>query len=213
MTGKRVFSKRLLLLGAIATSPIGVIPLFQYLALSPFGSEDQVYDLFFGLVLFCAFLTLLIAPLLLLFRPARRLALQSPIVAGILIVSILLGFFLCEPVRKVAFQRLAEHSTPLVQAIRSYESRHAMPPSSLADLVPEFLPAIPTTGMAAYPHYEYYVGEEASRRYNNPWALKVWTRRGSIGSTSFMYFPRQNYPLAFNGDLIERVADWAHLYE
>jgi hypothetical protein len=59
--------------------------------------------------------------------------------------------------RSLAFGRLANRSEPLVRAIKQYESTHGRPPSALSELVPSLLTEAPSTGMAAYPAFEYEV--------------------------------------------------------
>ena len=67
--------------------------------------------------------------------------------------------------------------------------------------------------VAAYPEYQYFVGEKAASYEGNPWVLYIFTPAGGINFDSFMYFPRQNYPDHGYGGSLERVADWVYVHE
>jgi hypothetical protein len=116
-------------------------------------------------------------------------------------------------VRAYGFAQLAERSKPLVKAIKEYDARFGQLPASLEGLVPEFLPFVPLTGMAAYPHYEYATGEKAETFDGNPWVLYVNTPNGLINWDMFMYLPLQNYPEKGYGGSLERIGDWAYMHE
>ncbi len=117
-------------------------------------------------------------------------------------------------VRMDGFKALAQRSTPLVDAIARYEEESGSPPPSLDDLVPDYLPEVPSTGMGAYPDYEYITGDTAQDRYKkNSWVLIVPTPPGGLGWDQFMYFPNQNYPERGYGGVLERIQDWAYVHE
>jgi len=117
-------------------------------------------------------------------------------------------------IRMKGFSKLAERSETLVNAIKYYDEKYGKPPEKLSNLVPEFIPEVPTTGIGAYPKYEYYAGETARDYYdNNPWALVVFTPPGGIGFDQFMYLPMQNYPEKGYGGVLKRVGDWAYVFE
>jgi hypothetical protein len=198
----------------VCALPLILCPLLQYLAIAPFGSDMFLWlEMFIILPLMAGLLALVISPFLLLIRRFRRLVFRCLIAASILTAATLIGLSLGGRVRMAAFHRLAERSRPLVRAIQVYESRHGSPPPDLAALVPGYLPAIPGTGMAAYPRYEYQVGQKATRYEGNPWVLVVFTPSGGINFDQFMYFPLQNYPQSGYGGSIERIADWAYVHE
>jgi hypothetical protein len=113
-----------------------------------------------------------------------------------------------------AFDRLAERSTMLVQAIRRYEEEHGRPPEALEGLVPKYLPSVPSTGMMGYPQYVYHQGPEVASRYvGNVWILKVPASNGFSSWDEFLYFPLQNYPATGYGGELEGMRDWAYLHE
>jgi hypothetical protein len=122
-------------------------------------------------------------------------------------------FVLGHDIRMGGFEHLAARSRPLVQAIRDYSAATGHPPASLDDLVPQYLPAVPGTGMPCYPRYEYSADHPPDRWDGNPWVLYVHTTSGVLGFDMFMYFPLQNYPKQGYGGGLERVGDWAYVHE
>lgn len=111
-------------------------------------------------------------------------------------------------------ESFANRSQSLITAIHSYEQQHSRPPDSLNDLVPDYLPAIPETGMGAYPEFEYYSGPDAQERFgSNPWALQVQTPSGGINFDVILYFPNQNYPETGYGGSLQRIGFWAYVHE
>ena len=57
--------------------------------------------------------------------------------------------------RKAAFEAVAIRAQPLVEAIERFHKDIGKIPESLGQLVPEYLPSIPDTGMSEYPSFEY----------------------------------------------------------
>jgi hypothetical protein len=201
-------------LAAICVVPLGLLPLLDYLAIARFGTSTPLtLQGCFLLPGFAAVLTLVVAPFLLFIHRYRRLAARCWLLAAVLTVATLVGLRLGARVRTAAFHDLAQRSVPLVEAIHAHEAKHGAPPPDLAALVPEFLPSVPGTGIAAYPNYEYFVGTEAAKYDNNPWALRVFTPGGGINFDMFVYFPLQNYPEFGYGGRLERIADWAYVHE
>ncbi|MDD5705789.1 MAG: hypothetical protein PHR35_07670 [Kiritimatiellae bacterium] len=147
------------------------------------------------------------------FRRVRRHA-TTTIVCGTLYVIIgLPALRLSWPIRRGAFDRLAEHSAPLVAAIQRFEKANDRPPKSLEELVPKYLARAPATDMPAYPRYRYSGGDQTNRWEGNPWVLYVNTSSGGINFDMFMYFPKQNYPKRGYGGSLERIRDWAYVHE
>jgi hypothetical protein len=99
----------------------------------------------------------------------------------------------------------------LIRAISASESAHDRPPSILAELVPEFLPSVPTPRTGG--QYLYYAGKEAEYYENNPWALRVPVPCQVMGFDEMLYFPRQNYPKHGFGGSLERIGSWAYVHE
>ncbi len=132
------------------------------------------------------------------------------------IASTFVGFRLAFSYRRVAFLQLAERSRPLIDAIKGYEVRHGRASADLSELVPEFLPTIPATGMAAYPEYKYWrrTDKDGETEWDgNPWILYLHTPLAGPNFDMFLYFPLQNYPKTGYGGSLERLGDWAYVHE
>lgn len=114
-------------------------------------------------------------------------------------------------VAALVFCALAERSKPLVAAIHAYVWKHGGPPQSLEALVPDFLPAVPSTGMGAYPKYDYIC--PATAYQGNPWIIRVFTPSGFINFDQFMYFPLTNYPAQGYRGWVERIGEWGYVHE
>jgi hypothetical protein len=212
---QRFLNQPLPRLVTICASPLIVCPLLQYLAVGPVGSGVFLsLEMFIiPLPLLVALPALLVAPFFLFFRRFRRLAVRTLLAAGVFVVATFAGVRLGQQLRMKAFHQLAVRSEPLVRAIRTYETKHGAPPPDLNALVPDFLPSIPRTGMAAYRTYRYHASAQATRFDNNPWVLVVFTPNGGINFDQFMYFPLQKDPENGYGGSLERVRDWAYVHE
>ncbi|MCA9018311.1 MAG: hypothetical protein KDA77_23520, partial [Planctomycetaceae bacterium] len=110
-----------------------------------------------------------------------------------------------------AFSRRSE---PLIAAIKDFEREHGAPPERLDDLVPDYLSAVPDTGMRACSEYQYVTGQLARNEFEgNPWALQVIPPVFGVGFDLVLYFPKQNYPKRGYGGSLERVGEWAYVHE
>jgi hypothetical protein len=200
---------------AFAAIPLSYVMFTEYAAISPWGTDAFLWlGLFFIIPLLpAAAIVFLGAPIAVCFRKTRRIALISLVLAAFYVLGVVGGAIIGGEIRMWGFARLADRSETLVMAIKSYEARFGRPPDSLDSLVPEFIPAIPSTGMRAYPKYEYVAGEEAKQFDKNPWALYVFTPSGGINFDQFMYLPRQNYPKYGYGGYLQRLGDWAYVHE
>ncbi|HBJ85422.1 MAG TPA: hypothetical protein DDZ88_16400 [Verrucomicrobiales bacterium] len=160
-----------------------------------------------------AFIFVLVGPFFLLSPRLRPKTLRRWGLCLIFVASTIAGLRMVREIRNDAFQKLAQRSSDLVAAIQHYENAKGAPPPSLDALVPEFLKAVPGTGMAAYPTYRYRIGDDARRFAQNPWVLWVSTPSGGVNFDEFMYFPLQNYPQRGYGGSLQRIGDWAYLHE
>lgn len=189
----------------------------EWYAVSPIGVGGSGalpgIHLIFMMPTFAAILGLFISPFCLPFRQVRRKAF-STLICCILFLAIVIPIGrLAGMVRTSAFQRLAKRCEPLVAAIQKYSQERGKPPESLHELVPRYLPAIPTTGMPAYPKFEYRAGREASEWAGNPWVLYVNTPSTGLNWDRFLYFPLQNYPSTGYGGSLERMGSWVYVHE
>lgn len=195
-----------------AVIPLICIPAAEWMAVAPRG--DQVFS-WYGIIF--VFPTLAAVPMFLAaliglaFRRIRRLSAAVALCSAVYFVGFFVSIRIGQNVRMRAFHQLAERSKPLTVAIRNFEQKYGRPPDSLGALVPEFLPSVPSTGMAAYPEYRY--STPATNYDGNPWVITVFTPSGGINFDQFMYFPRTNYPKLGYGGWVERVGDWAYVHE
>lgn len=113
--------------------------------------------------------------------------------------------------RSFAFARLAERSEPLVAAILAYKARHGAAPAELRDLVPEFLDAVPGTGMPSYPLYEYECVESLADG-QRAWRLWVDCSVGPLDFDEFRYCPAGD-PDPYDDDPYTRHGDWVYWHE
>lgn len=116
-------------------------------------------------------------------------------------------------VRLNEFQRLAIRSSPLIKAISFYTNDKGHPPEKLDDLVPQYLPRIPTTGIGAYPNYTYEVVKDDKEWYGNSWVVYIETPRNPFNWDKFIFFPNQNYPKRGFGGYLEKIENWAYVHE
>lgn len=198
----------------VGALPAVVLPLLHTLAVASWGSLAFLW--LAGLVILPCLLALpmvVVLPCYGLVGRHRAEAARWWAVAVVCVVATWGGIHFGMEVRMAAFRRLAEHGAPLVRAVRAYEARHGAPPPNLEALIPEYLPAIPTTGMGAHPHFEYHVGPTALHRYGgNPWVLVVFAPVGA-NADELLYFPRQNYTESPYAAGVEPMGDWAYHHE
>lgn len=198
----------------LCASPLALLPLLQYVALSPVGTSMLLWiEGLLALLLLPALGVMLVTPFLLISRGLRRGAARALACALVFTPSFVVGMLASAHLRHRAFEDLAERSMALVSAIEAFELAHGSPPPDLDALVPDFLPAVPGTGLGAHPRYDYHVGEAAVRFDQNPWAIVVSVPSGGINFDTFMYFPRQNYPVRGYGGGIQRIGKWAYVHE
>ncbi len=202
------------LLASIVAAFAGSFVIFaEYFAVSTVGSlRPKLLSTFVVLPLLVSVLAVPAAATACLFARTRRVALQVLIGSTIFAAIVFVSFRVGKAVRTAAFESLARRSAPLITAIKAYEQAHDAPPPTLDVLVPDYLPAIPTTGMKAYSHYAYAVGENGSLN-GNPWRLDVFTPSGFLNFDHFYYYPLQNYEAKLGFDPVELIEDWAYVHE
>ena len=195
-------------------SPAILLVVTEWLAVSPWGFKWLVaVSTAVPLPVTLAVVGILVAPWFGFSKKHRQPAVFALVCSVTCLVSFTVGAVAGAHIRRAAFVALAERSKPLVEAVKTYERNHGMPPESLNSLVPHYLPKIPSTRMGAFPAYEYASGDKAKRFEANPWALYVFTPSGGINFDQFLYFPLQNYPQRGFGGWLERIGDWAYVHE
>lgn len=150
--------------------------------------------------------------LLVLPRRTRRFALKGALVCLVFNVIAIPTLLHGLDGKSTAFKRLAERSVPLVDAIHDYVAERGAPPPNLEALVPQYLDAVPSTGIGAYPDYEYLIGDAARARSGCDWMLEV-PAFVLLGWDTFLYFPSGEYPERAFGGWLQRMGDWAYVHE
>lgn len=208
--------KRIPWIFLVAISPLAYLPFSHWLAVIPYGTG---IFLWVGVFVYgCLLLVPLFAiPILLfcLFLPNWRKQAAIYLAASLLmIVSYGCGTIVGLKVHMAGIRSWVKREQPLIVAIRKYESEHSTPPPNLESLIPNYLPAIPDTGLAAYPEFRYHNGDEAKQEFfDNPWAVSVLTPTSLLNFDELLYFPKQNYPeVGYSGSL-ERIGDWTYVHE
>ena len=199
----------------VATAINSLFILAHCQAVSPDSSDmllSSTMPLVFPLVI--AVLAVVASLLALPFRARRKEAINLLAGATVYLAIGVLCVSIGWKVRMRGFERLVERSRPLISSVHRFEADNNRPPASLAELVPKYLAAVPTTGMGAYPDYEYVTGAKARENYHgNAWAVWVDTPSGGINWDIFLYYPEQNYPERGHGGSLDRVKDWAYVHE
>ncbi|MGE0657511.1 MAG: hypothetical protein AB7P09_17980 [Pyrinomonadaceae bacterium] len=192
----------------------GFVVLSFYLSVSPIGTDLFMLIATFAILpILSAFLLIPLALIFLIWSRFRTTAL-TVLLGCVIYLSIgIPSITLAGAVRRSGFVQLAHRSRPLVSAIKEFESRYGEPPPTLESLVPEFLPAVPNTGMGAYPAYRYSLLKDGVAYEGNPWVLRVDTPTGALNWDAFLYLPKQNYPTVGYGGVLERIEDWAYIHE
>ncbi len=195
-----------------AVIPLGLLPLAEWLAVAPYGSKGLLMGTsVLGITVGLSLLLVLPAIVGLAFRRTRFLSATVALCSVAHGAAFMASTEVAHRIRMDAFARLAERSKPLIASVRAYEQKHGQPPIVLSSLVPEFINAVPSTGMGGYPKYEY---STASTNYHgNPWVLSVFTPSGGINFDKFLFFPLTNYPPKGYGGVLRRIGDWAYVFE
>ncbi len=205
-----------LALGAFTSAYVNSFFFFaEWWAVSPHGSDIGLWVvLFFIFPMTAVVLAFLPAVLLLaIFKRTRKLALHAIVFLLVYVGGEVIYMRSAEHLRMHTFYQLAERSALLIDAITRFETDHGKPPSELTELVPDYLTAIPTTGMKAYPKYQYFVPDNAQQFEGNSWALVVDTPKAGLNFDMFIYFPKKNYPKYAYSSWLERIGDWAYCHE
>lgn len=166
----------------------------EYLALSPVGSTTLMLPKFLALLLVLllplASAALLITVPVLLLRK-KPIGPRFQLLAGVLACSLLVGIGLSATpkVRDMQFRAFSGRSAPLIEAISAYTRSRGIPPETLGELVPAFLPEVPGTGMGAYPEFTY---DPISTR-GVSWSLSVATPAMPMDFDALWYLPDGRY--------------------
>ncbi|HEX8835275.1 MAG TPA: hypothetical protein VF719_13790 [Abditibacteriaceae bacterium] len=113
--------------------------------------------------------------------------------------------------RKPGLIRATQRAQPLIAAIEAYRTKNGQYPPQLEALTPEFITAIPSTGMVGYPIFRYHKSdkEDLFRTYE----IFINTTQGMFSFDRFVFWPEGNYPPQMYGGRVERIRKWAYVHE
>lgn len=142
------------------------------------------------------------------FTPKRRYALMTAAAWGLCIAQLFVPRI--TPDRRVdSLEQVALRAGPIVQAIAAYHAAQGAYPPNLLALTPDYLAEIPSTGITAFPKYDYRLAQKGAPFQF--YELFVLADTGFMRLDRFVYWPEDNYPDQVQGYFSERVGDWAYL--
>ena len=142
----------------------------------------------------------------------RAWGLRTLLPALVWTLAILTALFGGQALRRARFEATAGRMEPLIRAIESHRAATGSDPESLEALVPARLPALPSTGLMAYPDVTYRrrdSGDDSFIRYQ----LMIPCSSGGINFDVFVFWPEGNYPDFLYGGGVERIGRWAYVHE
>lgn len=104
------------------------------------------------------------------------------------------------------YELLSARSAKLIAAIENYERANGRAPGELAQLIPEYIDSIPSTGVPRSPHYDYADGASLCSAENG-WELSVPAGDFIVFDT-FFYCPLRDYAQRF-----KIVGSWAYCFD
>lgn len=211
--------KRAVFGALLISSVVGALHVFAcWFSVAPHGS-DILYNKISGMLVIYLFLVVLYNVVRIVLAALGRLfgmgkigwpqLAGGAIFCGIVFVITLIAFGVGETMRDAAFKAITVRGGPLVAAIKQHQAKQGTPPGSLDELVPDFIPAIPDTGVGAYPKYEYVRNPNPAKYDGNPWVLYVNVSTDDLMQDLLIFYPNQNYPPNPPSRNVRRFGDWA----
>lgn len=108
---------------------------------------------------------------------------------------------------------------PLTVALEQYYDAHGAYPDTLGQLVPDYLPHLPGTGMIGYHDLGYKLIKQDREwrrrpdRVGKEYELYIYCSLGFSNFDSLRYWPSERYPDYKWGGTIERMDGWAYVHE
>lgn len=146
-----------------------------------------------------------------LWRRQPKRALVLLVLSGVWWSGLLVRPFQFWPARRTGLEKTTRKAQVLIAAIENYRRAKGFYPDNLQQLVPQFLPVVPSTGMLAYPNFDYQ-NDEDSQLFQS-YELRIETPFGFLNWDRLVYWPEKNYPTYFYGGGTERIGDWAYVHE
>jgi len=197
--------------------PMVLMVLAEMEALSPRGTGVLNFLMMLALGGCCCIvipLIFIICGFRLFYKRDRQVSVTSVIwmtSALSIFIGAVAGGSISQHMKMEALPKLAERSNTLIAAIKLYEQKEGAPPDTLAALVPEFIPNIPTTGIGVCPKYDYRSLTNNWAYGNNKWVLQVQGAGDPISFDTFIYLPMQDYSILHETH-IRKIGDWAYVH-
>jgi len=115
--------------------------------------------------------------------------------------------------RMLAFLWAGERAQPIADAVAEYRRQVGTLPQRLEDLVPVYLPSLPTRIPPLRVQQGSGVYDGADPGHAVPWSLVASVSSGVVNFDLFFYEPGENYPNAAPGGSVQRLGRWAYYHE
>lgn len=148
-----------------------------------------------------------------IFKARRTKGLAWSLTSAAFIAGAVIGLVSSERIARVGWNKVVQRSDPLVEAIHAYEKKQGEAPKALADLVPGYLSAVPSTGVGSSPEFHYFRATGTNSVMGDRWTLRVRPPQVGIGFDTLFYIPSEDYPKRGYGGTIETVGRWAYVHE
>lgn len=117
--------------------------------------------------------------------------------------AVIVGILLSSAIQRFAEESIPLRAKPLISALAACETKYRKPPKVLQQLVPEFIAAIPHTGMPGFPSYVYRLLDLPER---SRWELGVQRPSVDIFEPQWLIYQ----PVKDTGErnIPMRLCDW-----
>ncbi len=134
-----------------AISALCYFPFSQWISTTPIGTTLFLWgQMIYLFPLMAAVLATPVLIICLFFHRARHQSSFFLFLSILLIPCCITGIILGQKTRMAGMQSFTKRSQSLITAIDKYERDHSAPPQALNDLIPEYIPDVPSTGILAY---------------------------------------------------------------
>lgn len=115
-------------------------------------------------------------------------------------------------IRDHNLSRMPARLNALIDAIESYHNEKGEYPAALEELSPNYIKALPGTGMIGYGDLQYRLSTK-STPYKS-YELYIFCGLYAFGDTeAFIYWPEDNYPTCLWDGLVEKMDKWAYVHD
>ncbi len=119
----------------------------------------------------------------------------------------------CSARRTTAFTRASANGGPIIAALNTYRDDNGVYPNSLSQLVPQYVPSVPRTGLIGYPTFTFPSGYNDISPVPDSYELRIECTSGGINFDRFIYWPSESYPKTIQGNWTERIGTWVYVHE